>query len=57
MDTELLTIHQVLERLHISRTTLYRHVKARELPHVKLGKRVLFRKADVEKFITSNLVK
>jgi excisionase family DNA binding protein len=57
MDTELLTIPQVLERLRISRTTLYRHVKARELPHVKLGKRVLFRKADVEKFITSNLVK
>jgi excisionase family DNA binding protein len=57
MDIELLTIPQVLGLLHISRVTLYRHVKAGKLPHVKLGRRVLFRKADVEKFITSNLVK
>jgi excisionase family DNA binding protein len=57
MDLELLTVAQVTELLHISRMTLYRHLKARRLPHVKLGRRVLFRKADVEKFITSNLVK
>jgi len=57
MDIELLTIPQVLNLLHISRMTLYRHLKARRLPHVKLGRRVLFRKADVEKFIISNLVK
>ncbi len=57
MDTELLTIAQVMERLKISRTTLYRTLKAKKIPHVKIGKRVLLRKADVEKFITSNLVK
>lgn len=57
MDIELLTIAQVLERLHISRTTLYRTLKAKRIPHVKIGKRVLLRKSDVEKFINSNLVK
>jgi len=57
MEIELLTVAQILELLHISRATLYRHLKAGALPHVKLGRRVLFRKADVEKFINSNLVK
>lgn len=53
----LLTLTQVLEILHISRMTLYRHLRAGNLPHVKIGRRVLFRKADVEKFISSNVVK
>ena len=57
MDIELLTIPQVLDLLHISRQTLYRHLKAGKLPHVKLGRRVLFRKADVENFIASKIVK
>jgi len=57
MDIELLTVPQVLDLLHISRATLHRHLKAGMLPHVKLGRRVLFRKADVEKFIASKIVK
>jgi excisionase family DNA binding protein len=57
MDIELLTVPQVLDLLHISRATLHRHLKAGMLPHVKLGRRVLFRKADVENFIASKIVK
>ena len=57
MDIELLTIPEVLKLLRISRMTLYRQMAVGKLPHVKLGRRVLFRKADVEKFITSKIVK
>jgi excisionase family DNA binding protein len=39
---ELLTTQEVLQRLRISRRTLYNHVKHGKLPAVKLGARTLY---------------
>jgi excisionase family DNA binding protein len=41
--------------LRISRGTVQKLMK--QIPHIKLGKRVLFRKADIDKFMESKLVK
>ena len=35
------TINQTVETLKISRPTLYRKIKTREIPSVRVGKRVL----------------
>jgi excisionase family DNA binding protein len=57
MDIELLTIAQVLKILHVSRTTLYRHLQTGKLKYLKVGRRVLFEKAAVEAWLKSKRVK
>jgi excisionase family DNA binding protein len=48
---QLLTVADVLNRLRISRPTLYRMLKSGQLPTVKIGKRTLFDPADVRSLI------
>ena len=57
VDIELLTIPEVLKLLHISRTSLYRHLAAGGLKHLKVGRRVLFEKAAVEAWLKTKRVK
>lgn len=40
---------QAAEMLHISLSTLHKHTRGGAIPWTRLGKRVLYRKADVEK--------
>jgi excisionase family DNA binding protein len=56
-DKELLTIRDLMAYLSVGRSTIYNILKTGELPYIKLGKRVLFRKKDVDKFLESKLVK
>jgi excisionase family DNA binding protein len=53
----LLTVTEVCQRLRISRTTLYAHLKTGDLRTVKLGARRLFREKDIDAFIKKHLTK
>jgi excisionase family DNA binding protein len=54
---ELMTKAEVMEYLRISRGTLDKLMLKHELPFVKLEKKVLFRKRDIDRFIEKHLVK
>jgi excisionase family DNA binding protein len=55
--TMLMTQRQVAELTHISERTLERwRVIGSDLPYVKLGYRVMYRREDVEKWIDSHVV-
>jgi len=56
-NNELLTINEALEYLKISRGSLYKLMKQKAFPYIKLEKRVLFRKSDIDKFLESKTVK
>jgi excisionase family DNA binding protein len=47
----LMTVPEVLQRLHLSRSALYALVRGGALPLVKLGNATRFDPADVEAFI------
>lgn len=52
-----LTKEEAADYLRISRATLDRLVKKRLVPHAKLGKRVIFRKRDLDALLEKHLVK
>lgn len=52
---ELLTMDDVCAAYHINKSTLYGMVSRRELPSVKIGKRVCFRRSDMEAYVESKL--
>jgi len=52
-----MTRQDVMEYLQISRMTLHRLMKSHAFPYIKLERKVLFRKADIDKFMESKLVK
>lgn len=43
-----LTIKEVCQLLAISRSTLWRSVKNKDIPSIKIGRRTLFKRADVD---------
>lgn len=45
----------VVEAYHIRKSTLYAMVARRELPSVKIGKRVFFRRADLDAYVESKV--
>ena len=49
--SRLLTVKETCKYLRISPPTLYRMLERRELIPVKIGKRTLFDKSDLDKFI------
>jgi len=57
MMDEFLTVRQLLDLLHISRATLYRRMIAGEIPTIRIGRRVLFRRIDIEAWLESKRVK
>lgn len=56
-DVVLLTKKEALEYLRISHDTLQRLMKNRAFPFIKLKKKVLFRRSDIEKWLESKIVK
>ena len=52
-----MTKKEVQEYLKISHGTLYLLMKRRAFPYIKLDRRVLFRKRDIDKFLESKTVK
>ena len=57
ISSEYLTKDQLVQYLKLSRPTINRLMKQRAFPFIKLDRRVLFRKADIDQFMTSKLVK
>lgn len=51
----LLNIRQVIEATGISRASIYRQMKAGQLPFVKLGSRTLSRPRDLQSFVDRNV--
>lgn len=54
-EDRLLTKDEAAKYLRISRTTLGRLMK--KIPYIKLDRRVLFKKSDIDKFLESKKVK
>ena len=52
---EFMTMDDVATRYRISKSTLYMMVSKRELPSLKIGRRVLVRKADLDAYVQSKL--
>ena len=56
MDTELLSIEEAGEFLHIKASTVRSWILFRKVPFVKLGRRVFLRKPDLDKLIADSVV-
>ena len=56
-EDEILTKEEVLKFLKVSKTVLEKLMRNKELPYIKLDRRVLFRKKDIDKFLESKLIK
>ncbi len=54
-EIELLTCEEVLKIFHISRPTLRRWEKKRKLVPIRIGRRMLFRKVDIDNLTGINL--
>lgn len=55
-QSDLLSVAEACKYLHISRSTLVRLKNAGSGPkHVQLARRVLYRKADLDAFISQNV--
>jgi excisionase family DNA binding protein len=56
VEEKLLTKKEVQEYLRISQGTLEKKIM-KEIPYIKLGRRVLFRKSDIEAYINKKTIK
>jgi excisionase family DNA binding protein len=54
---DLMTRRDVMEYLRISHQTLHKLMKQRAFPFIKLEKKVLFRKQDIDAFLESKTVR
>lgn len=54
---ELLTKEEVLEYLKISHQTLYKLMKNDSFPHMRLERKLIFRKSDIDAWLESKRVK
>lgn len=48
---ELMTVDQLSEYLTIARQTIYGKCGAKEIPYIKIGKRLYFKKSDIDKWL------
>ena len=55
--SDLMTKAEIQTYLRISRGTLDKLMKTRSLPFIKLDKKVLFRRADVDRWLESKTVR
>jgi len=56
-DDRLLSKKQAAEYLNISIGTLEKLMREKELPYIKLERKVLFRKSDIDKFLEDRTIK
>lgn len=57
MIPQLLGIKAVAERLGLSPKTLYQYVELREIPHVRVGRRVLFDERELTAWLETKTVR
>jgi len=56
-EFSLLTREDLMEYLKIKRSTLQKLMNRMDLPYFKLGRRVLFKKAEIDRWLESKRVK
>lgn len=56
MET-LLTVEDVMNKLHCSRSTVYRYVSEKRIEYIRRFRRLLFRESVVNHFIDQHTVK
>jgi len=56
-NDDLLTREELVAYLKISRGTLYKLMKQGAFPYVKLERKVLFRKTDIDKWLESKMIR
>ena len=49
---EILNLNQATEYLSLSKSTLYKFTSKREIPHFKKGKKIYFRKIELDEWLT-----
>ena len=57
MEEKLMTREEVMEYLRISRSSLYWLMKKKAFPYIRLERKLLFKKSDVDAFLEKHLVK
>ena len=55
MSNEVLTVSEVAEYLRVNPQTVYRKAKAGELPVVRIGRAIRFRRAELEEWMKSEV--
>ncbi|MCY7835248.1 helix-turn-helix domain-containing protein [Bacillus haynesii] len=53
MIAETMTVDQTAEFLGVTSKTIYRMVRAKEIPHFRVRKRIFFRMEAIEKWIAA----
>ena len=56
-DREFYTKPELMELLRISKGTLDKIMRKREIPYIKLERKVLFKKADIDAWLETKRVK
>ena len=54
--SELLNVREGAKELRLSIHTIRAWIYAKRIPHVRLGRRVLLRREDLESFVNKNVV-
>jgi len=57
MDKRLLNINEASEYLGIKKNSLYCWVSQKRIPYVKMGRKTMFDKISIERFIEENTIK
>lgn len=52
-EDSLWDIDEVAQYLKVTKDTIYRWIDKKQMPALKLGKKWLFRKAEIDKWVTS----
>jgi len=53
---DILNVNQIADYLSVSKATIYKYTADRIIPHFKRGKRLYFKKSDVEAWVTAHRV-
>lgn len=54
--TEIMNLNQAASYLSISKSTMYKYTSAREIPHAKTGKRIYFKKVELDGWLTKHKI-
>jgi len=56
-DIQIMNIKQLAEYLKCSTSSIYKNTSTRQIPHFKRGKRVYFKKTEIDEWITQLRIK
>jgi len=57
MEKRLLTIREASQYLNVSESFLYKRVEAKEIPHIRFCRKILFDLKKLDRYIEENSVK